>query len=73
MVGYPANQFVTAGRCCPRCAPQVPQEAPPGDSRKQDFWPPGWAEAGKRTVDSEEDVFALLRIPCWPPEDRDCG
>lgn len=51
---------------------QVPEEAPPADSHKQEFWPPGWAESGQVSVSSEEDIFALLRIPCWRPEDRNC-
>jgi hypothetical protein len=51
---------------------QVPAQAPPTDIDGREFWPPGWQEPGKRSVESEEDVFALLGLPCVPPHDRNC-
>jgi hypothetical protein len=50
----------------------VPEQAAPTDANGREFWPPGWQEAGKRSVESEEDVFALLGLPTLPPEDRNC-
>jgi hypothetical protein len=51
---------------------QVPHDAPPLDSRGREFWPPGWGPGARQVVESEQDLFQLLRIPYREPADRNC-
>jgi hypothetical protein len=49
----------------------VPDEAPPLDRNGNEAWPPGW-EDREKVVKTEEDLYGLLGLPCWPPTERDC-
>ena len=38
----------------------VPDEAPPGNREKKDWWPPGWGPG--RRIESQRDLFELLGV-----------
>jgi DNA polymerase beta thumb len=50
----------------------VPCEGPPLNphNRDEEEWPEGWSSA--RRVETERDIFELLRLPYRQPSERDC-
>lgn len=48
----------------------VPDERPPLNRNKEEFWPPGWD--AKRRITCERDIFELLEIPYLEPSQRNC-
>lgn len=54
----------------------VPQEAPPLDQNRREFWPPGWdaKDSGKprRQIETERDLWELLQLPYLEPHERNC-
>lgn len=68
--GMLLNSHFMFRKAGPAAGRLVPQEAPPLDAQGREFWPPGWEAAGKRSIECEADLFALLRIPNLPPDER---
>ncbi|MEW5314485.1 MAG: hypothetical protein WDW38_005981 [Sanguina aurantia] len=48
----------------------VPEEAAPLDPQGNEYWPEGWLEKGKRSLETEEDIFQILRLPHRPASQR---
>lgn len=46
----------------------VPYEKPPLNRARQEHWPPGWH--ADRRVTCEQDIFELMNLPYFPPNER---